>query len=96
MSERTTLQPCWYCGAPLNAVSKMLGDGDPQPGDVCVSVCIYCGHLHMIERGADGEWTRRRPTEEEHHELMADPDVRRVVSAVKTHGPRKFVPLDQR
>lgn len=84
----TPAEKCSYCGATLDASTSALGDHVPAEGDV--GICLYCARPHIFEMGEGGGLRRRRPTEEEHAAIALNPDFSRVISTIKTHGPRKW------
>lgn len=70
---------CPHCDARLDSAERPSGD-DPSPGDV--SVCFYCARLLLF---AEDMSIEKLP---HGHPAHTDPEVRRVVSLVKEHGPR--------
>lgn len=85
MSEPTTTPDvgCPHCGALINRASEAYGDiARPEPGDF--SVCLYCARVCVFESGL----LLRQPTAAEEREFFRDRENRRVVAAIKAHGPR--------
>ena len=71
-----TLTPCFACGHQFNCSSGADYDAAPTAGDV--TVCIRCGHLMIFT----SPFTLRNPTAPEHVEIMANPQVRKIVTLI--------------
>lgn len=79
----TPTTPCPNCGSPLEMHAPSTGgEGSPVSGDV--TICLYCAAVLVF----DEDLKPRMPTAEERSALIEIDEVRRVVSAVKRHGPR--------
>lgn len=72
---------CAVCGADLNDATCLSSTAAPAAGDV--SVCLYCGNVAVFT--GDGV-ALRQATAAELGELLAEPEVRRVVDLVKTRA----------
>jgi hypothetical protein len=69
---------CERCGADLDDATAADGSDDtPGPGDV--SACLYCGNLTVFTGVG---LARRQPSADELTELIAEPDVARVLAAI--------------
>jgi hypothetical protein len=73
LTTRLADHHCPNCHTPLSAVTHPTTDATPSDGDY--SVCLYCGHLLVIEGGHV-----RNPTDIEMREMAGNPD---VVAAVE-------------
>jgi hypothetical protein len=69
---------CPFCGHQLDAVTAgpENPDATPLPGDL--TVCIQCAGLLVF----DDQMKVRPPTSEEQAEMLADPQVIRLVEAI--------------
>ena len=77
---------CPHCGALVDAAGSAPGDkdeGGPEQGSI--SICLYCARPSIF----DSDLRLHRPTPAQIDEILADPDVRRAIKAVKIAGPRK-------
>lgn len=82
-SSSTSLNPCWHCGNPNNAVTDLEGDAVPNPGDV--SICIQCGTPAIFTE----DLTTRKPTDEEIAMILQDKDALSYMAAIAMlHGLR--------
>lgn len=70
---RTQEHKCPYCGKKLDAMS---GPEQPHPGDI--SLCIYCAGVLIITDSG-----QRAATPEEEMELLKDPVVIQIESAIR-------------
>jgi hypothetical protein len=71
------------------ATSVELDGAVPADGDA--TVCVYCGTLAIFTRGAKH---LRRPTAAERTELLADPDVRTAMRAVRDFNRQRLAPYN--
>jgi len=65
---------CMNCGYLLDATT---GEGHPSPGDV--SICIECLNIALFTH----DMALRAPTAAELREIMAEPEVRRYLMAIR-------------
>lgn len=49
MDVRMPPTKCSKCKATLDGASQVKGEEQPTPGDI--SMCFYCGTLHMFDEG---------------------------------------------
>lgn len=85
MAELEQMTVCPHCGRTNDQHTNMTGSRIPRSGDV--SVCWECACLAIYVAGPFGV-SLRVPTDEEAAELAADPDLRRLLSAMRVGGRR--------
>ena len=68
---------CPYCGKHHNASTMVNDDPDRVPEPGMVGFCFECGEFSMVTE----DRTQRRLTVDEHMEIWADPDIRKVRAA---------------
>ena len=76
---------CPYCGAVVDMASNVGGTDRPAEGDA--TICLYCREVSVFDKNL----LLRRPSEDERSELLANPDIQRVLRVVE-----EVVPLDLR
>ncbi len=69
---RLPANDCWNCHTILDAMSPTAGDHKPRAGSI--SICAYCGALGIVETDELSTHVRK-PTEQEHRDLLADKTV---------------------
>jgi hypothetical protein len=45
-------QACLGCGKSIDSATGIFGAGRPEAGDV--TICLYCGHIHVYREDATG------------------------------------------
>jgi hypothetical protein len=72
LTTRLAEHHCPNCHTPLSAVTHPTTDATPSDGDF--SVCLYCGHVLVIEGGCV-----RNPTDAEITEIAGNSDLKAAV-----------------
>jgi hypothetical protein len=71
-------EPCPFCRHPLDRVTAGPDNPDAVPQEGDITVCIQCGGLLVFK----DDLKVRPPTAEEQAEIMADPQVIQMVTAI--------------
>lgn len=71
---------CPFCGRPNDAVTRVAGEGRPEPGSVIL--CAYCVQPGFLTDAGQ----IRRPTDDELVSLAADEGYVRAVRALVSMG----------
>jgi hypothetical protein len=78
VTTHTPLSKCLNCGAKLDAVSTSSGKPDAPPTEGCLTVCLHCGAVMMLDAGLKV----RGMTDAEIAELISDRQMMRHLARV--------------
>lgn len=76
-SHKVKSNSCLGCGHHMDMAAQVAGDEKPRPGDV--TLCIRCGHVMIF----DADLSFRNMNEAEQREIEQDPQVQKVILAIK-------------
>lgn len=80
---------CPSCGRMQERHTSML-DRDPQPTLGSASLCISCLGFSIFDEDPEGKLYRRRPTNAEFADLLANESVQRVYAATSLAWRREW------